>query len=316
MTQFSPTPWLRASALATVAVFAAACNKPTPTADAPPPAAADKPASPAIAMIDGQPVTRAEFDLYVKQLTQGRPIELSPEQKAQVQDQLIAMRVMAAQGAKDHVDTDPEVVSALAMTRMNLLADGEYKKFVKDHQPTDQELHAEYDSYIAGMDKTEYHARHILVKDEALAQQLTKKLKGGANFEALAKANSIDPSGKTNGGDLGWFALARMVKPFGDALKTLQKGEITSTPVQTQFGWHVIKLEDTRPLSPPSFEQSKDQIEKRLLQKKIDAFLEDLKKTAKVEKLPVDPQPAGQPLVPQSNLQPAASAAASAATPH
>jgi peptidyl-prolyl cis-trans isomerase C len=133
------------------------------------------------------------------------------------------------------------------------------------------------------MDKTEYHARHILVDSKEKAEAVIKKLKGGAKFEDVAKAESSDNS-KNNGGDLGWFTLARMVKPFGDAVKGLKKGEITPEPVQTQFGWHVIQLEDTRDVTPPPFDQVKTQVTNGVIQKKLQAYVEDLKKNAKIEK--------------------------------
>ena len=118
-------------------------------------------------------------------------------------------------------------------------------------------------------------------KDQA--DQIIKKLKGGAKFEDLAKSQSIDGS-KTNGGDLGWFTLARMVKPFGDAVKGLKKGEYTQQPVQTQFGWHVIKLEDTRDVTPPPFDQVKSQLSNGVIRKKLQAYVDQLKKDAKIEK--------------------------------
>ena len=133
------------------------------------------------------------------------------------------------------------------------------------------------------MDKNEYHARHILVANQDQADEIIKKLKGGAKFEDLAKSQSIDGS-KTNGGDLGWFTLARMVKPFGDAVKGLKKGEYTQQPVQTQFGWHVIKLEDTRDVTPPPFDQVKAQLTNAVIRKKLQTYVDQLKKDAKIEK--------------------------------
>jgi len=193
------------------------------------------------------------------------------------------MQLIAAQGVKDGIEKDPEVAGRLEMARMRLMADAESQKYLKGKEPTDQELHAEYDSAVASMDKTEYHARHILVPSKELAEQLIKKIKGGAKFEDVAKANSIDGS-KTQGGDLGWFTLARMVKPFSDAVKGLKKGEMTPEPVQTQFGWHIIQLEDTREVKPPPFEQVKEQLTNRVMQKKLQTYVEELKKTAKIEK--------------------------------
>jgi parvulin-like peptidyl-prolyl isomerase len=140
-----------------------------------------------------------------------------------------------------------------------------------------QELHAAYD---AATDKTEYHASHILVPTKEKAEQLIKKLKGGAKFEDVAKAESTDNS-KANGGDLGWFTTARMVKPFGDAVKSLKKGDITTEPVQTQYGWHIIKLVDTR---DAPFDQFKPQLTNGIMQKKFQDYIEGLKKNAKIEK--------------------------------
>jgi peptidyl-prolyl cis-trans isomerase C len=125
-----------------------------------------------------------------------------------------------------------------------------------------------------------------LVPTKEKAEQLIKKLKGGAKFEDVAKAESTDNS-KTSGGDLGWFTATRMVKPFADAVKALKKGETTPEPVQTQYGWHIIKLEETREVTPPPFEQVKAQVSKNLIQKKLVAYVEDMKKTAVIDKKPL-----------------------------
>jgi peptidyl-prolyl cis-trans isomerase C len=191
--------------------------------------------------------------------------------------------VLAEQATKAGLDKEPDVAARLNVLRTRVLADAESERFLKGKEPTDAELHAEYDSAVAAMDKTEYHARHILVASKEKAEQLIKKIKGGAKFEDVAKAESTDGS-KTNGGDLGWFTLTRMAKPFGDAVKGLKKGEMTSEPVQTQFGWHVIKLEDTREVAPPPFDQVKQQVTQGAIQKKLQAYVESLKQNAKIEK--------------------------------
>ncbi|HSZ07234.1 MAG TPA: peptidylprolyl isomerase [Steroidobacteraceae bacterium] len=284
MSQFSSTPWIRIATVTAFAVCVAACGKGQQAAT---PAATDKaaaPASPPVATIDGTPISRTEYDIYLKSLLQGRPnTELTPEQRAQVLDELISMQLLASQAAKDSVEKDPDVAARLDVVRMRVLADSESQKYLKDKEPTDAELHAEYDTAIAAMDKTEYHARHILVPTKEQAEQIIKKIKGGAKFDEVAKAQSTDGS-KANGGDLGWFTLTRMAKPFGDAVKTLKKGEMTQEPVQTQFGWHVIKLEDTRETAPPPFEQVKQQVNNGVIQKKLQAYVDSLKKTAKIEK--------------------------------
>ncbi|MDP9010498.1 MAG: peptidylprolyl isomerase, partial [Pseudomonadota bacterium] len=273
--------------IATVTAFAVcmtACGKGQQAAT---PAATDKTAAPApapVATVDGTPISRVEYEIYLKSLLQGRPTtELTAEQRGQVLDELISMQLLATQGVKDGIEKDPDVASRLNVVRMRVLADSASQKYLKDKEPTDAELHAEYDTAIAAMDKTEYHARHILVPTKEQAEQVIKKIKGGAKFEDVAKAQSTDGS-KANGGDLGWFTLTRMAKPFGDAVKTLKKGEMTQEPVQTQFGWHVIKLEDTRETAPPPFEQVKQQVNNGVIQKKLQAYVDSLKKNAKIDK--------------------------------
>jgi peptidyl-prolyl cis-trans isomerase C len=287
MSQFFRTPWTFASAVVVLAVLTA-CSK-TEQAAAPPAAdkAAPAPAAAAIAVVNGTSITRSEFDVYVKSLLQGKQQELTPEQKNQVLDDLINTQVLADQALKDGSDKDPEIEARLNVLRLRVLADAEVQKYLKAHEPTDAELHAEYDNQVASMDKTEYHARHILLasKDKDLAEQLIKKIKHGAKFEDIAKSQSIDNGSKANGGDLGWFSTSRMVKPFADAVKGLKKGELTPEPVQTQYGWHIIELEDTRPFTPPTFDQfNKQQLINPIMQKRLQAYIDSLKKDAKIEK--------------------------------
>ena len=285
MSQFLSTPWIGIATVTAFALSLAACDKGKPAATsaaAPDKAAAAAPAP--VATIDGVPISRLQYDIYLKSLLQGRPTtELTAEQRNQVLDEMINMQLLALQGVKDDVDKDPDVAGRLEVVRMRVLADAESQKYLKDKEPTDAELHAEYDTAIAAMDKTEYHARHILVPTKEQGEAVIKKIKGGAKFEDVAKAQSTDGS-KANGGDLGWFTLTRMAKPFGDAVKDLKKGAMTSEPVQTQFGWHVIKLEDTRETAPPPFDQVKQQVTNGVVQKKLQADVDGLKKTAKIDK--------------------------------
>ena len=285
MTQFLRTPWHLVSTVAAIGVLLTACNKGQQAAPA---AAIDTPAAATVAVVNGVAIPRANYDAFLKNLLQGKPVppDLTAEQKNQVLDELITMQLVSTQAVKDGVDKDPEVAANLEVLRLRVLSDGESQKFLKGKDPTDAELHAEYDSDITAMDKTEYHARHILVASKEKAEQLIKKLKGGAKFEDVAKAESTDNS-KTSGGDLGWFTATRMVKPFADAVKGLKKGETTPEPVQTQYGWHIIKLEETREVTPPPFEQVKAQVSKNLIQKKLVAYVEEMKKTAKIEKKPL-----------------------------
>ena len=276
MTLLSRTRWTAVSAMALLALSLTACNK-GPQSGAP--AAADKgPAAPdAVAIVDGKPILRSAYDDYLKSLLRGKPAtELTADQKNEVLDQMINMQLISTQAVKDGLDKDPDVVARLDLLRMQVLAEAGAQKYLKSLTPTDQELQAEY----AAADKTEYHARHILVPTKEKAEALIKKINAGAKFEDVAKAESTDGS-KNNGGDLGWFTLARMVKPFGDAVKGLKKGEMTPTPVQTQFGWHIIRLEDSR---DTPFDQMKAQLNNALVQKKFQAYIDSLKKNAKIEK--------------------------------
>jgi peptidyl-prolyl cis-trans isomerase C len=276
MTQFFSTQWTRVSTVAVITLLLAACGKGQQAA-APPPAA-EKAGPPPVATVDGTPISRDAFDDYLKGLLRGKPItDVTADEKNQVLDQMINMQLIAAQAEKDGLDKDPEVATRIALLRTQILADAAAQKYVKANEPTDAELQAAYDS---ATDKTEYHASHILVPTKEKAEQLIKKLKGGAKFEDLAKTESTDNS-KTSGGDLGWFTTAKMVKPFGDAVKGLKKGDFTAEPVQTQYGWHIIKLQDTR---DAPLDQMKVQLTNPIMQKKFQTYIDGLKKNAKIEK--------------------------------
>jgi peptidyl-prolyl cis-trans isomerase C len=276
MTQFFSAQWSRVSTVAAITLLLAACGKGQQAAA---PAVADKAAAPPpVAIVDGVPISRDAYQDYLKGLLRGKSeSDLTAEDKDKVLDQMINMQLIAAQAEKDGMDKDPDVATRLALLRTQILADAAAQKYVKSHEPSDQELHAAYDT---ATDKTEYRASHILVPTKEKADQVIKKLKGGAKFEDVAKAESTDNS-KANGGDLGWFTTARMVKPFGDAVKALKVGETTTDPVQTQYGWHVIKLVDTR---DAPFDQFKAQLSNGIMQKKFQDYIDGLKKTAKIEK--------------------------------
>jgi peptidyl-prolyl cis-trans isomerase C len=275
MTQFFSLTLTRASTLAAITLLLGACGKGQQAAA---PAVADKPVSPPpVAVVDGTPISRDAFEDYLKGLLRGKPeSDVTAEEKDKVLDQMINMQLIATQAEKEGLDKDPDTATRLALVRTQILADAAAQKYVKSNEPSDQELHAAYDA----ADKTEFRASHILVPTKEKGEQIIKKLKGGAKFEDLAKAESTDNS-KANGGDLGWFTTARMVKPFGDAVKSLKKGDTTTEPVQTQYGWHVIKLVDTR---DAPFDQFKGQLTSGIMQKKFQDYIDSLKKNAKIEK--------------------------------
>jgi peptidyl-prolyl cis-trans isomerase C len=241
-------------------------------------------AAPPVATVNGAPISRALYDFYVKGVAGKAATDLSTDQRNSLLDNLIRAELVASQAEKDGVAKDPDTANLLALTRLQVLSQAVSQHYLKDKKPTDEELRAEYESQIGTLPKTEYHAQHILVASEASANQLIDQLKKGADFGDLAKKNSTDSS-KTSGGDLGWFTPDRMVRPFAEAVLTLKKGEYTLHPVQTQYGWHIIKLLDTRDATPPPFDAVKDRLVQLVQGKKFKAYEDGLVKAATVQKM-------------------------------
>ena len=239
-------------------------------------------ASPAVATVDGTPISRDFYEFYIKGITGKTSSDLTPQQRTLALDNLIRAQLIANQAVKEGLDKQPDTAHLIKMERLNVLEQAMSQKVLGDQQPTDDELKAEYDAEVAKLPKTEYHARHILVATEPFADKIIQRLKAGEKFSDLAKAESMDSS-KTNGGDLGWFTLDHMVKPFADAVASLKVGEYTQQPVQTQYGWHVIQLLGTRPLTPPPFDQVKQRLVQIVQAKKFQAYTDELMSKAKVE---------------------------------
>lgn len=236
----------------------------------------------AVAVIDGKPIDKAEFDLYLQNVQQQSQRTLTAEEQSQVLDQFINMKLAADAAEKSGIAKQPKVVNQLALARMNVIVDAGLQKYLEDHPVSDAELKPEYDVQVAQMPR-EYHARHILVEDKATADAITKDLQSGADFAKAAEQKSKDSSAQS-GGDLGWFTLDTMVKPFADAVVALQPGQLTPEPVQSQFGWHVIKLEGSRTAAAPPFEEVKDRVRVIVQRKKLQSYFEELRKAAKIEK--------------------------------
>ncbi len=184
------------------------------------------------------------------------------------------------------MDKEPAIASRLELARTQLLADAGVQKYLKTITPPTRNCMPTTTPMSPAWTRPSITPAHILVaaKDKDLAIQLIKKLKAGAKFDDLAKANSIDPGSKAMGGDLGWFTVTNMVKPFGDGGQDLEERRNHSEPVETQYGWHIVKLEDTRETVPPTFEQHKAQSNNAVIQKKFKDYIDGLKKNAKIEK--------------------------------
>ena len=236
-----------------------------------------------VAVVNGKSISRNTFDYYVQGVT-GKPAsEATDEQKAQLLDNLIRGELIATQAEKSEVGQAPETQAVLELSRLNALQQAASAAYLKDRKPTDEEMKAEYDQQISSLPASEYHARHILVANEEFAKKLIEQLDKGARFEDVAKKESMDPS-KANGGDLGWFTPDRMVPAFAAAVTGLAKGTYTKTPVQTQYGWHIIRLEETRAMSPPTLDSVKDRLSQIVAAKKFKAYADELAKTARIEK--------------------------------
>jgi peptidyl-prolyl cis-trans isomerase C len=265
-------------------VLLAACNK----------AATPAPQAPAerVATVNGKPVLKSEFDLYVTNMSRQAGRDVTEEQKGEMLDQYIKMQLAAEEAEKSGIEKDAKVRDQLALARLQVLLEAGMQKYLDSHTVADSELRPEYDRQVAALPR-EYHARHILVEDQAAAEAITKELEKGADFAKLATKRSKDSTGK-NGGDLGWFTLDSMVKPFSDAVRTLAPGELTKQPVRSEFGWHVIKLEESRPSAAPPFEEVKDRVKTIVQRKKLQAHLDELVKAAKIEKTGAAAAPAAK----------------------
>ncbi|MGC3980169.1 MAG: peptidylprolyl isomerase [Steroidobacteraceae bacterium] len=236
------------------------------------------------ATVNGEQISTKEFDAFVTAISNGSVTtdKLTAEQRKQLTDRLIGIHLAAAEAAKAGLDKQGDTAVQLSLWRNNILSDAIVKQQTDKNPVSDADIQAEYDTQIAAMPR-EYHARHILVKTKEEADALLAQLKGGADFAALAKKNSKDTGSAANGGDLGWFSPASMVKEFGDAVTQLENGKMTETPVQTQYGFHIIKLEESRAPSPPALADVKTQVESIVKNKKVEKYLEELRKGAKVE---------------------------------
>ncbi|HVS76802.1 MAG TPA: peptidylprolyl isomerase, partial [Steroidobacteraceae bacterium] len=269
--------------------------------------------SPAVATVDGTPISRDFYEFYIKGVTGKTSSDLSPEQRTQALDNLVRAELIAQQAVKEGLNKQADTAHLMKMERLNILEQALSQKYLAGKQPTDDELKAEYDAEVAKLPKLEYHARHILVATEPFADKVIQRLKAGEKFEDLAKADSMDSS-KTNGGDLGWFSLDHMVKPFADAVSNLKVGEYTAQPVQTQYGWHVIQLLGTRPVSPPPFDQVKQRLVQVVEAKKFKAYTDGLLKSANVQTFldsKTDAESKGQSGTPAAPAAPASPAPSS-----
>lgn len=239
--------------------------------------AADK----AFVKVNGASVSQNLADAFIaEQKAKGAPD--SPELRNAIREELIRRELLLQEARKSGLDKKPDIAAQAEAAKQAILIRSYVQDYVNKHPIKDEQLQSDYDKIKAQVGSTEYKARHILVEKEEEAKAIIAKLEKGEKFSELAK-QSKDPGSKDKGGELGWSSPAAYVKPFGEALTKLKKGEYTKAPVQSDFGYHVIQLDDSRPSNPPPFDQVKPQLQQRASQQQIETLVKELRSKAKVD---------------------------------
>lgn len=235
-----------------------------------------------IAIVNGKAVPKSRVDALAQQIARsGRPV--TPEMEGQLKDEVIAREIFIQEAQKQGLDVTDDYKTQLELARQTILIRELFGNYQKANPVTDVEIKAEYDKFAAANGGKEFRARHILVEKEAEAKAIIAQLKKGGKFEEIAKKSSKDPGSGAKGGDLDWAGAGNYVAEFSEALSKLTKGKMTETPVKTQFGYHIIRLDDVRDAQLPKFEDVKPQISQQLQQQKMSQFQEELRAKAKVE---------------------------------
>ena len=234
------------------------------------------------AIVNGKPVPKARMDMLAQQLAAaGRPV--TPEMQSQLREEVIAREVFMQEAQKKGLDATDDFKAQMELARQAILIRQLFEDYRKNNPVSDADVKAAYDKLVAANSGTDYKARHILVATEDEAKKVIADLKKGAKFEDLAKKLSKDPGSGANGGDLDWTNPAGLVPEFSQAMVKLKKGETTQVPVKSEFGWHVIRLDDVREQSFPKLDEIKAQLSQQLQQQKLQEYQQSLREKAKVE---------------------------------
>jgi peptidyl-prolyl cis-trans isomerase C len=234
------------------------------------------------ATVNGISIPQARIDLRVKAAAaQGQPD--SPELRKAIREDMINLEVISQEAKKQGLDKNTDVIEQTALAKESVLVGAYVQDYVKSHPLSDDQLKQEYEKLKTNLGTKEYKVSHILVDSEDEAKAIIKQLGKKGNFEKIAKEKSKDAGSAEKGGSLGWAVPTNFVPPFANAMLSLKKGTYTKDPVKTQFGWHVIKMDDERSLKVPSFEELKPQIQQRLQQQQIQDMIADLRSKAKIE---------------------------------
>jgi len=249
-----------------------------------------------LARVDGAVITAKDYEDYLRaRQMQQPPIPDPKKEREAVLDEMINRVLLVNAAAAHKVDQELDVYLQLKRQRENVLARAMLRKYLQDNPISDEEVKKRFDELTAKADKNEYRARHILVRDETEARALIGQLRKGASFANLAKQKSIDVGSGRNGGELGgWFSQDQVVPEFYEAVRQLKPGETTRDPVKSEYGWHIIKLENVRPRTMPEFEQAKGNIRQIVQQERVEALLKSIKDKAKIKIEPATEAPAGE----------------------
>jgi len=279
---------LRALPIIVAAAFAAAAlaQESAPAAGTAAPAKASTPApakdanaaSGNIAVVNGKPIKRSDLDLVIRQIKQPD----TPELRANLRDKLIELEVLMQEAKRRKITEREDVKFQADNASRTVIIQALLRDEIEQHKPTEAQIQAEYDRERKLAGDKEYKVHHILVDTEQQAKDIIAKLDKGEKFEELAKGTK-DVGSAAKGGELDWAPPAAYVKPFSDAMVKLEKGKYTTTPVQSQFGWHVIRLDDVRTMEPPPLDQIKSHIVEALQQQEAKDFVESLKKKATIK---------------------------------
>ncbi|MFM8864297.1 MAG: peptidylprolyl isomerase [Limnohabitans sp.] len=235
-----------------------------------------------IAVVNGKPVPTARLNALKAQIEKsGRPV--NQDMLAQLKDEVVAREIFMQEARKRGLDASEDYKNQLELARQTILIRELFADFQKKNPVTDAEIQAEYDKFVKENGGKEYRTRHILVESEDQAKALIAEIKKGGKFEDLAKKNSKDPGSGANGGDLDWASAGSYVAEFSNAMVKLGKGEMADAPVKSQFGWHIIRVDDVRDAQLPKLEEVKPQIAQQLQQQKMGKFQEDLRGKAKIQ---------------------------------
>ncbi|KAA3655154.1 MAG: peptidylprolyl isomerase [Proteobacteria bacterium] len=235
-----------------------------------------------VATVNGTAIPQGHADaLITEQTAKGTPD--NDQLRGAVREELVRREILFQAAQKEGLDKTPDVATQIELARKAVVIRAYLQNFVAKNPVTDADVRKAYDEIKGRLGDTEYHARHILVDDEAEALAIVAKLNKGEKFDDLAKAHSKDPGSKDKGGDLGWNAPSTFVQPFSDAMVKLEKGKMTPAPIKTQFGYHIIKLDDTRKMAAPDFDQVSPQLKQRLQAQSLEQHILQLRTAADVK---------------------------------